>query len=115
MGLKEHKRHSKTVTSTRRWQSVRHAVLERDGWKCVQCGERRGLEVDHIKPVRSNPELSFDPANCQVLCGPCHTKKTRIECGHKPMSPDRQKWRDSVRALEREGKQSNEHKGFTHA
>jgi 5-methylcytosine-specific restriction protein A len=112
MGLTEHKRHSKTVTSTRRWQSVRHAVLERDGWKCVQCGERRRLEVDHIKPVRSNPELSFDPGNCQSLCGPCHTKKTRIEIGHKPMSKPRQAWRQAVSELEAK---PNEHKEKTHA
>jgi 5-methylcytosine-specific restriction endonuclease McrA len=110
MGLKEHQRHSKTVTSTRRWQTVRHAVLERDGWKCVECGGR--LEVDHIKPVRSNPELSFDPGNCQALCGPCHTRKTRIEIGHKPMSKPRQDWRKSVSELEAK---SNEQNGETNA
>jgi 5-methylcytosine-specific restriction protein A len=114
MGLKEYKRHSKHVTSTRRWQSVRHAVLERDNWACVKCGEQKRLEVDHILPVRDNPELSFDPANCQVLCGPCHTRKTRIEIGHKPLSKPRQDWRDSVHTLERAGK-PNEHKENTHA
>ncbi|QCO56960.1 HNH endonuclease (plasmid) [Pseudorhodobacter turbinis] len=115
MGMKDHFRHSKRVTSTRRWQSVRHAVLERDGWKCVQCGDQRRLEVDHIKPVRSHPELSFNPDNLQALCARCHTRKTRIEIGHKPLSKDRQKWRDSVNALMREGKKPNEHKENTHA
>jgi len=110
--MKEHFRHSKRVTSTKRWQAVRHAVLERDEWACVKCGERRRLEVDHVLPVRTHPELSFDPANCQALCGPCHTKKTRIECGHKPTPPDRQAWRDSVNALMREGKNTTEHKEF---
>lgn len=113
--MKDHFRHSKRVTSTKRWQAVRHAVLERDGWACVQCGERRWLEVDHIKPVRTHPELAFDMGNLQVLDRACHTKKTRIECGLKPASPDRLKWRDSVNALMREGKQPNEHKGKSHA
>jgi 5-methylcytosine-specific restriction endonuclease McrA len=110
VGVKQdHKRYSKHVTKTRRWQAVRHAVLERDGWACVDCGERRRLEVDHRQPVRTAPELSFDPANCQTLCGPCHSRKTRIEIGHAPLPKPRQDWRDSVQTLMREGKQTTEH------
>ncbi|WP_232295640.1 HNH endonuclease signature motif containing protein [Pseudorhodobacter aquimaris] len=56
-------------------------------------------EIDHIKPVRTHPELSFDPRNLQPLCGPCHTKKTRIECGHKEKSPERKAWADAVATL----------------
>ncbi|NUB42868.1 HNH endonuclease [Fertoebacter nigrum] len=97
--MKDHFRHSKRITSTKRWQAVRHAVLERDGWACVQCGALRRLEVDHIKPVRARPDLSFNPANCQTLCRVCHTKKTRLEIGHKPLSQDRQAWRDAVSEL----------------
>jgi 5-methylcytosine-specific restriction enzyme A len=115
MGMKEHFRHSKRVTSTRRWQSVRHAVVERDGWACVVCGEQRRLEVDHVLPVRTHPELAFDPANLQVLCGPHHTRKTRIEIGHKPLSKPRQEWRDHVLTLEREGNKPNEHRRKSHA
>ncbi|MEI6799037.1 MAG: HNH endonuclease [Pseudomonadota bacterium] len=97
MGLSDtHTRYSKKVTSTRRWQVLRAAVLERDGWACTQCGAVRRLEVDHIKPVRTHPHLSFSPANLATLCRVCHTKKTRIEVGHKPTSPARQEWRDLV-------------------
>ena len=97
---KEYARHSKRVTATRRWQVLRHAVLERDGWTCAcGCGERRRLEVDHILPVKTHPELAFDPANLQALAPACHTKKTRIECGHKPLDPKRQAWRDAVADL----------------
>ena len=96
---KEHARHSKRVTSTRRWQVLRQQILERDGWKCRCCNERRRLEIDHIKPVRTPPELSFDPRNLQALCGVCHTRKTRIECGHKEKSPERKAWADAVAAL----------------
>lgn len=100
MGVrKEYARHSKRVTSTRRWQVLRHRILERDDWKCRCCGDRRRLEIDHIKPVKLAPELAFDPANLQALCGPCHTRKTRLEVGHKPLDPKRQAWREAVADL----------------
>lgn len=97
----EFTRHSRKVTATRRWQVLRQQILERDGWKCCTCGERRRLEVDHIKPVRTHPELSFEPRNLQVLCGACHSRKTRIEVGHKEKSPDRKAWFDAVAELAR--------------
>jgi 5-methylcytosine-specific restriction enzyme A len=96
---KEHARHSKRVTSTQRWQVLRHAILERDGWKCRCCGDRRRLEIDHIKSVRTAPELAFDPKNLQALCGPCHTRKTRLECGHKEKTPERKAWASAVADL----------------
>ena len=98
---KEHVRYSKRVTSTARWQVLRQAILERDGWKCRCCGSLRRLEIDHVKPVRTNPELAFDPANCATRCSSCHTKKTRIECGHPaPLrSPARDAWAQAVADL----------------
>lgn len=101
--IREHRRYSKRVISTRRWQVLRHAILERDGWQCVQCGTRRGrLEVDHVQPVRTHPELSFNPGNLQCLCSSCHTRKTRIECGHKPAhdTPDSRAWANLVKSIE---------------
>lgn len=92
-------RHSRPVLRTRRWQVLRQIILERDGWQCRCCGSRKRLEVDHVEAVRNAPERAFDPGNLQVLCGPCHTKKTRIECGHKPPDPKRQAWREAVAEL----------------
>lgn len=94
-------RNSKKVTSTRRWRVLRHQILERDGWQCRTCGARHRLEVDHVEPVRVAPERAFDPTNLQTLCGPCHTRKTRIECGHPaPMrSPERDAWAKAVADL----------------
>lgn len=73
----------------------------RDGWACVQCGGRYRLEVDHIRPVRNAPELAFDLANLQVLCGPCHGRKTRVEAGHPELSPERQAWRNLLHEMQR--------------
>lgn len=100
MGLrKEHYRHSKSVTRTARWRVLRMEILERDGFACRSCGSAGRLEVDHIQPVRTHPELSYEPGNLQALCPSCHTRKTRIECGHKPLPEPRQSWRDAVSAL----------------
>lgn len=97
---KEHHRFSRAVTRTKRWRVLRMAILERDGFRCTSCGCGGRLEVDHIKPVRTHPELSYSPDNLQALCPGCHTRKTRIECGHPPPSPPRQQWQGFVTALE---------------
>jgi 5-methylcytosine-specific restriction enzyme A len=101
MGLTVHRRHSKQVTATRRWQVLRHAILERDGWKCRGCGTRGRLEIDHVKSVRLAPGRAFDPDNLQALCSVCHTRKTRIECGHPApvQSPERSAWAQAVADL----------------
>lgn len=33
-------------------------------------------EVDHIKPIDTNPHLAYDLNNLQALCHSCHMKKT---------------------------------------
>ena len=61
---------------------TRQAVVQRDGGKCVLCGQP-GTEIDHI--VDSSPDLS----NLQLLCRDCHATKTAqnfrpIEVGSPP-------------------------------
>ncbi|MDO6722783.1 HNH endonuclease [Celeribacter halophilus] len=92
-------RYSRPVLRTKRWKMLRHVILERDEWACVQCGSLKRLEVDHIEPVRNAPDKAFDPSNLQTLCASCHTKKTRVECGHKERSPARKEWDRAVEDL----------------
>lgn len=116
MGVRtEHIRHSKRITRGARWQSLRLAVLERDGWACVTCGEQRRLEVDHIQPVRTHPQLAYLPGNLQALCGPCHTKKTRIECGHPAIikTPEQNAW--GIAVAELAAKKPTKHTGESYA
>ena len=87
MGVMRWQRHSAAVTRTARWKGLRLMALRRDGWACAQCGARGRLEVDHVTPVRTAPERAFDLTN---------TRKTRLECGHPPLSDERQKWRAAV-------------------
>ena len=98
----DYHRFSKRVTSTKRWKVLRMQILERDHFRCKECGKGGRLEVDHIKPVRSHLELAYSPDNLQALCPSCHTKKTRIECGHPPPR-NCQQWQEAVEALSRPG------------
>jgi 5-methylcytosine-specific restriction endonuclease McrA len=97
---KEYARHSRHVTRGPRWKALRLQALERDGWQCVQCGTHVGLECDHIKPVRTHPELAFALSNLQILCGRCHARKTRLEVGHAPLPAKRQQWRNLLRNMQ---------------
>jgi hypothetical protein len=68
-------------------RGLRATVLERDGYRCKQCGWRPGtapdedsgavvynaLEVDHIHPRALGG--SDDLSNLQALCVPCNTRK----------------------------------------
>ncbi|ARN80925.1 HNH endonuclease [Methylocystis bryophila] len=102
MGLRsDYARHSARVLRSKQWQAVRLLAKRRDGFKCVQCGSRYGLEVDHIKPVRTHPEGSYALDNLQTLCGRCHARKTRIEVGMGVENPAREAWKTAVAELQR--------------
>jgi len=47
-------------------------VLERDGWRCQNCGSLTNLQVHH---VRSRSQLGDDAeSNLITLCADCHQK-----------------------------------------
>lgn len=96
MGLM-HDRYSAAVLRSKRWPALRLQAKRRDGFHCRECGAAGDLEVDHIKPVRTHPELAFDLSNLQTLCVSCHSRKTRIECGFPELSPGRREWRDLLK------------------
>ncbi|GAB0103000.1 hypothetical protein JMUB6875_19720 [Nocardia sp. JMUB6875] len=56
---------------------VKAVVWQRDGGKCVECGDSHYLEFDHIIPISRGGATS--PANLQILCRGCNrTKGTHI-------------------------------------
>lgn len=85
-------RPSRQVQKDHRWPPLRLAARRRDGYQCVQCGSRYRIQVDHIRPVRSAPELSFDLDNLQCLCARCHSRKTADEVGIRKPNPKRKAW-----------------------
>ena len=54
-------------------QSKRETVLSRDKYRCVKCGGRECLTVDHIVPLSLGGSNLL--ANLQTLCQPCNVAK----------------------------------------
>ena len=66
--------------NARLYANFRRAVFERDGWRCVRCGNAGRLEAHHKKPV-SMGGAPFLLANAETLCRDCHIGH------HKPTPP----------------------------
>jgi len=70
----------KKIRQSWEYKKWRIAVFERDGYRCVECGDSnykgRGqtviLQADHIKPFALYPEARTDINNGRTLCVPCH-------------------------------------------
>ena len=57
------------------YATLRHQILDRDGWKCQTCGSGLHLQVHHIK---SRSDLGNDqPENLITLCAECHALQHR--------------------------------------
>lgn len=66
--------------SSYEWRVLRMQVLKERGARCECCGATPQdgttvINVDHIKPRRTHPELALVKANLQVLCHACNHGK----------------------------------------
>ena len=62
--------------SSSEWIRLRLKALSRDRYTCVSCGfkgESRDLQVDHILPRKTHPQLRLVIDNLRTLCRPCHS------------------------------------------
>ena len=61
------------------WRKLRMEALIKYGRKCACCGASPEtgaiMNVDHIKPRKTHPELALDLNNLQVLCHECNHGK----------------------------------------
>lgn len=53
--------------------SLRLKVYERDGFKCVYCGSKKNLSLDHVTP-ESKGGATVE-GNLVTACKPCNSKK----------------------------------------
>lgn len=58
------------------WNILRGIILKRDGFICRKC-DNYGKNIDHIITYELTKDNSL--SNLQVLCSPCHAKKTLTE------------------------------------
>lgn len=91
MGLRRYDRTGAKIYRTPQWKVARLEAKRRDGWKCIKCGSKTRLEVDHKIALREGG-AAFDLENLQTLCGSCHAKKTRIEIFGET-DPEKERWR----------------------
>lgn len=52
-------------------------MLERDDYRCYECGQDGCTQVDHIVPKALDG--TDDPENLAAICKHCHDAKTRRE------------------------------------
>lgn len=90
--------------NSRRWAQVKRIVWQRSGGLCEACKAHGivtpGADCHHIVPVetatnvREMERLAYDPANCQLLCVPCHCAKHRqMGKGTRRLTAERAKQR----------------------
>ena len=66
---------------SREWLAKRQEVINRRGAWCEVCGMGGTLHLDHKVEVRDGGAL-LDDDNLQLLCQPCHNRKTaRVKAG----------------------------------
>ena len=59
--------------TVKNYNKIFKCLLKKYNFKCVYCGEKENLSIDHIKPVKlgGGDELN----NLQILCKSCNSKK----------------------------------------
>ena len=70
-----------------RWRAVRLAILRKSPLcQSIWCANQvtAAVEVHHIEPLATRPDLAYVAANLAALCVPCHAKISGYERRGKP-------------------------------
>lgn len=76
--LHDAKNESSKMLRTTRWRKFRKYIINRDNNRCQRCTANYGvitvenLEVHHIKPRITHPELMYDEENVITVCQTCN-------------------------------------------
>jgi 5-methylcytosine-specific restriction protein A len=60
---------------SREWRDLVAAIKAERGPWCERCGSKQRVVGDH-KRERSDGGAELDPRNIELLCTPCHARKT---------------------------------------
>ncbi|MEM7036435.1 MAG: HNH endonuclease [Bacteroidota bacterium] len=80
----------------------RQNIFKRDGYRCVYCGSREHLTLDHVIPRSLGGQTRWD--NVVAACSPCNLAKANKlpkDCG---MHPHQKAYRPTVYELHRNGR-----------
>lgn len=55
-----------------RWQRRRLEIMQRDDFKCRECGTTNDLNVHHIRYIDGRKPWEYDDGDLVTLCGKCH-------------------------------------------
>lgn len=99
-------RASQAFLASGEWRRLRMKVIKERGAKCECCGATPAdgvtvINVDHVKPRKTHPELALAKSNLQVLCHVCnHGKGNWDDTDWRPESRESQTLspRESVHA-----------------
>ena len=74
-----------------KWDGVRKSHLKTNP-KCACCGSTKKVEVHHLQPFHTNPELELVPTNLISLCESKSTLNCHLIIGHggnyRDVNPD---------------------------
>jgi len=65
---------NQAIRNSSSYKEWRIACMERDRYKCTECGTGGYLQVHHIQELAKHPELACDIDNGKTVCIPCHNK-----------------------------------------
>lgn len=75
--VKTKKKRKRIITSRslkiKEFQEIRDVILERDGFKCVECGSEYMIQVHHTIALSEGGDNN--PNNLTTLCYNCHMQK----------------------------------------
>jgi len=62
-----------------RWQRKRLEVMQRDEFRCAECGNHvKTLNVHHIRYRRGKKPWEYDDGDLVTLCEDCHKQQTKL-------------------------------------
>lgn len=67
---------------TKEWRLFRDRIIERDGFRCRECGRGRSdgvkLQVHHVVYIPNRKPWEYPDDACETLCAGCHARHHRI-------------------------------------
>lgn len=58
-----------------RWQRKRLEIMNRDEFKCRDCGTTNDLNVHHLRYLTGRKPWEYENSDLITLCGDCHKKR----------------------------------------